>query len=130
VLGVLAKYRHVGREYLHSVTNSHCGDPTGKRIHPGFTSISQYQGQVGAVYSDDETRHSGAGSDIHDRPSNANKGINKLARMRNDIRDWQCAKSAETLGCPKDVFKAAGFWHVMNVVPNMQKARHTAGPSQ
>jgi hypothetical protein len=65
VLGVLAKYRHVGREYLHSVTNSHCGDPTGKCIHSRFTSISQYQGQVGAVYSDDETRHSGAGSDIH-----------------------------------------------------------------
>jgi hypothetical protein len=65
VLGALAKYRHVGREYLHSVTNSHCSDPAGKCIHPGFASISQYQGQVGAVYGDDETRHSGAGSDIH-----------------------------------------------------------------
>jgi hypothetical protein len=65
VLGTLAKYRHVGRQHLRSVTNSHCGHPASKRIHPGFASISQYQGQVGAVYSDDKTRHSGAGSDIH-----------------------------------------------------------------
>jgi hypothetical protein len=129
VLGVLAKSSHVGRQHLHSVANSHCGHPASKRIHPGFASISQHQSQVRAVNGNDETWHSGPRSDIHDRPSNANKGVYKLARMRNDIRDWQCAESAETLGCPKDVFKAAGFWHVMNVVPNMQKARHTAGPS-
>jgi hypothetical protein len=130
MLGVLAKYRYVAGQHLHSVAKSHCGDPAGKCIHPGFTSVSQYQCQVGAVDSDDKTRYSGPRSDIHYRPSDTNKGINKLPRMCNDVRDWQCAKGAETLGCPKDVFEAARFWHVMNVVPNMQKARHTAGPSQ
>jgi hypothetical protein len=130
VLEALAKYRHVASQHLHSITDSHCGDPAGKCVHAGFASISQYQSQVRAVYSDDEARYSGPCADIHNRPSDANKRINKLSRMGNDIRDWQCAKGAETLGCPKDVFKAARFWHVMNVVPNMQKARHTAGPSQ
>jgi hypothetical protein len=65
VLGALAKYRYVAREHLHSVANSHCSHPAGKCIHPGFTAISQHQSQVGAVYGDDETRHSSAGSDIH-----------------------------------------------------------------
>jgi hypothetical protein len=130
VLGALAKYRHVAGQHLHSIANSHCGHPAGECIHAGFTSISQYQSQVGTVYCDDEAGHSGPSSNIHNRPGNANKRINKLSRMGNDLRDWQCTKGAETLGCPKDIFKAARFWHVMNVVPNMQKARHTAGPSQ
>jgi hypothetical protein len=130
VRGILTKYRNVCREHLDSVANSHCGDPPSQCVHPGFTSISQHQSQVRAVYSDDEAWHTSACSDIHDCPGNADKGVNKLARMRNDIRNWQRAEGAETLRCSKDVFKAAWFWHVMNVVLNMQKARHTAGPSQ
>jgi hypothetical protein len=126
----MTKYRHVGCEHLDSITNSHCDDPAGKCIHPCFTSISQYQSQVWTVYSDDEAWHTSASSDIHDCPGDAYKGVNKLARMSNDIRNWQCAESTETLRCSEDVFKTAGFWHVTNVVPNMQKARHTAGPSQ
>jgi hypothetical protein len=79
VLGALAKYRHVTSEHLYSVANSHCGYPAGKGIHAGFTSISQNQSQVGTVHGDDEARHSGPSSDIHDRPSDADKSINKLA---------------------------------------------------
>jgi hypothetical protein len=100
VLGALTKYYDVGREHRDSVANSHCGHPAGKCIHSCFTSISQHQSQVGAVYGNDEARHSGPSSDVHNQPSNANKGIYKLARMCNDIRDWQCPEGAETLGCP------------------------------
>jgi hypothetical protein len=130
VLRTLTKYRDVGREYLYPVANSHCGYPAGKCIHPGFASISQHQHQVGAVHGNNETRHTSTSSDIHNRTRDAYKRINKLPRMCNDVRDWQCTKGAKTLRGPKDFFKTAGFWHVMNVVPNMQKARHTAGPSQ
>jgi hypothetical protein len=100
MLGVLGKYCHVGCEYLHSVANSHCSHPTCKRIHPRFPPISQHQSQVGAVNGDDEARHSSTSSDIYYRSSDANKCVNELSRMRDDIGDWQCAKGAETLGCP------------------------------
>jgi hypothetical protein len=78
MLEALAKCRYVAGQHLHSVTDSHCGHPAGKCIHAGFASISQYQSEVGAVCGDDEAWHSGPCSDIHYRPSDTNKGINKL----------------------------------------------------
>jgi hypothetical protein len=100
VLGVLAKHRHVSREHLHSVANSHCGDPASKCVHPRFTAVSQHQSQVGPVYSNDEAGYSSACTDIHDGASDACKGVNKLPRMCNDIGNRKCAKGAEALRCP------------------------------
>ena len=77
MLCALAEYCNIGCQHLDPIANSHCGDPAGKCVHPGFAAISQDQCQVWAVYCNDQTRYSGPCSDIHYCAGNTYEGINK-----------------------------------------------------